>query len=305
MANRFWVGGTGTWDASDTTHWAASSGGAGGQSVPGSSDSVFLDGSSGGGTVTVNTTVNIVSLEMSNFTGTLDFATNNNNVTLTSNNPAFVSSGSATRTLNMGNGTWTIRNGGIANQLANVIDMFNNANFTLNCNSSSLVITSTGAVVGPRGITGPGVAGSTITFNNITITEATVSGFPFVWNTGGSSPVTVACANLTLGNTRQLLWPRGHAVLSVSGALTVSGTALNDMASLIGGIGSAGNSTTTISVAGANTLNYAFLSGILKSGAGSITANNSVNGGGNSGITINTPSGGAGAGNPIGLVGAM
>ena len=40
VASRFWVGGTGTWDASDTTHWAATSGGAGGQSVPGSSDSV-------------------------------------------------------------------------------------------------------------------------------------------------------------------------------------------------------------------------------------------------------------------------
>jgi hypothetical protein len=54
MANRFWVGGTGTWDAADTTHWAATSGGAGGQSVPGAGDAVTFDGASGGGTVTVN-----------------------------------------------------------------------------------------------------------------------------------------------------------------------------------------------------------------------------------------------------------
>lgn len=43
MANRYWVGGSGNWDASTTTHWAASSGGAGGQSVPTSSDNVFFD----------------------------------------------------------------------------------------------------------------------------------------------------------------------------------------------------------------------------------------------------------------------
>ena len=52
MASRFWVGGTGTWDASDTTHWATASNGAGGASVPGSSDAVTFDASSGGGTVT-------------------------------------------------------------------------------------------------------------------------------------------------------------------------------------------------------------------------------------------------------------
>jgi len=43
MANRYWVGGTGTWDASATTHWSASSGGASGASVPTTSDSVFFD----------------------------------------------------------------------------------------------------------------------------------------------------------------------------------------------------------------------------------------------------------------------
>jgi hypothetical protein len=58
-ASRFWVGGTGNWDASDTTHWAASSGGGGGASVPGSGDTVTLDGSSGGGTVTVTAAVNV------------------------------------------------------------------------------------------------------------------------------------------------------------------------------------------------------------------------------------------------------
>ena len=40
---RYWVGGAGTWDASDTTHWSASSGGAAGASVPTSGEDVIFD----------------------------------------------------------------------------------------------------------------------------------------------------------------------------------------------------------------------------------------------------------------------
>lgn len=42
MADRYWVGGAGTWDAT-TTHWAASSGGAAGASVPTATDNVIFD----------------------------------------------------------------------------------------------------------------------------------------------------------------------------------------------------------------------------------------------------------------------
>ena len=40
---RYWVGGTGTWDATTTTNWSATSGGAGGVSVPTSADAVIFD----------------------------------------------------------------------------------------------------------------------------------------------------------------------------------------------------------------------------------------------------------------------
>lgn len=43
---RYWVGGTGTWDASTTTNWSTSSGGAGGASVPTSLDDVVFNTSS-------------------------------------------------------------------------------------------------------------------------------------------------------------------------------------------------------------------------------------------------------------------
>lgn len=54
MADRYWVGGTGTWDNSSTDHWSTSSGGSNGASVPGSSDNVIFDSSSGAGTVTIS-----------------------------------------------------------------------------------------------------------------------------------------------------------------------------------------------------------------------------------------------------------
>ena len=41
MADRYWVGGTGSWDAT-TTNWSATNGGAGGASVPTASDDVFF-----------------------------------------------------------------------------------------------------------------------------------------------------------------------------------------------------------------------------------------------------------------------
>lgn len=71
MANRYWVGGTGTWDASSTTHWSASSGGASGASVPTSADDVYFDANSGGGTVNKATTPLVNSLSFSGFAGTI------------------------------------------------------------------------------------------------------------------------------------------------------------------------------------------------------------------------------------------
>lgn len=46
MAARFWVLGSGLWTNADTTHWSASSGGAGGASVPTASDNVYFDSAS-------------------------------------------------------------------------------------------------------------------------------------------------------------------------------------------------------------------------------------------------------------------
>ena len=54
MANRYWVGGSGAWDNTNTTNWSASSGGSGGASVPTSTDNVFFDSNSSGSSYTVS-----------------------------------------------------------------------------------------------------------------------------------------------------------------------------------------------------------------------------------------------------------
>jgi hypothetical protein len=51
---RYWVGGSGTWDATSTTNWSATSGGAAGASVPNLGDTVIFNGESGAGTVTLS-----------------------------------------------------------------------------------------------------------------------------------------------------------------------------------------------------------------------------------------------------------
>ena len=53
---RYWVGGTGTWDATTTTNWSASSGGSGGASVPKSMDTVIFDSASNATAYTVTLT---------------------------------------------------------------------------------------------------------------------------------------------------------------------------------------------------------------------------------------------------------
>jgi hypothetical protein len=69
MANRYWVGGTGSWD--NTARWSTTSGGTTGASVPASSDDVFFDANSGSGTVTVpDWFYEAGNLDFTGFTGT-------------------------------------------------------------------------------------------------------------------------------------------------------------------------------------------------------------------------------------------
>lgn len=138
MAARFWIGGTGNWDAADTTHWSDTSGGAGGFSVPGSGDTVTLDGSSGGGTVTMTAGVTVTSITMGAFTGTLD--TNGQTVTVSG---LWDGGGVGTRTVTLGASVITVGSW----------DFFPSTNLTFNANTSVITMNGISAVFFSGGLT--------------------------------------------------------------------------------------------------------------------------------------------------------
>lgn len=107
MADRYWVGGSGTWDASTTTRWSATSGGSTGASAPTSADNVFFDANSNVGTgsftVTVSTTRGVAvckNITISGLDGSMTLALGSSNVTVYGSwtNPAtgFAFTGSVT-----------------------------------------------------------------------------------------------------------------------------------------------------------------------------------------------------------------
>lgn len=104
MANRYWVGGNGTWDGTTTTNWSTTSGGAGGASVPGTADAVLFDYNSGTGTATIATgyTPNIVSInyQPNNFTLNL----NNNTLITQTYSQANIAATNVNRVIAFGNG---------------------------------------------------------------------------------------------------------------------------------------------------------------------------------------------------------
>lgn len=86
MADRYWVGGSGNWDAASTANWSASSGGASGASVPTSADNVIFDANSNVGTgaftVTVAAAASCLNFTASGLDGAMTFSSSVTNVDL-------------------------------------------------------------------------------------------------------------------------------------------------------------------------------------------------------------------------------
>jgi hypothetical protein len=135
VANRYWVGGTATWDGTVGLKWALTSGGVGGQLAPTTSDAVFFDANSGAGTVTLGTTGLCASINFTGFTGTLAFGTN----TITVAGAGTIFTGATTMTVT---GTPVVN---ITNATSSAITL--NANTVTESNSISFNISaSSGAV---------------------------------------------------------------------------------------------------------------------------------------------------------------
>lgn len=172
MANRYWVGGSGTWDSSTTTNWSASSGGAGGASAPVTGDAAIFDAGSDSGagfTVTLGTGAicNTLSISSLDFTMTLAGSANLTVSGTAATFPAtnFTSTHTGTITMSTTSGTF-----------AGAGNTFNNLTFSSNA-------ITTVAITGAN------------TFNNLTITSRASDGLSIL-QLGANQTVS---GTLTLG----------------------------------------------------------------------------------------------------------
>lgn len=323
MADRYWVGGTGTW--TDTAHWSSTTGGASGASVPTSTDNVFFDANSGTGTVTC------ASGSCNDFTaitvGTITFSGANSvygsvNIggsgTFTSWAVTYLATTTG-KTINTGGktvssaifngvgGEWTLSN----NFTCSSYILTNAGTFTTNnFNVSCPTFESTGSSVrtinfGSSTVTTTGVSqGFTFTGSNLTINAGTSTlrpqnkfdagtGYTFydVTFLATSSSLTIRGANtynnLTLGSPAS----DGEMFCSFNANQTINGT--------FSAIGSTGirriflypeNYITNITItAFAVSLTDVDFYNVTAAGAASWTGTRLGNGGKNSGITFDAP----------------
>jgi len=212
---RYWVGGTGTWDATTKTHWSNSSGGATGATVPTSANDAVFNGSSGAGTATVGASNTCANLTMTGYTGTLagsntlaisgsmtlasgmtltytgaiTFNSTTSGMTITSAGKTIGS----TMTFNGSGGVWTLQDA------TNVSTSITLTAGTLALGSNTLTLSGTGTVWNANG--GSLTAGtSTITLSDASSSSKTFSGGGLTYNnfyiTGsGTGAYTIAGSN--------------------------------------------------------------------------------------------------------------
>lgn len=211
MADRYWVGGSGIWNFSNTANWASVSGGSGGASAPGFSDNVFFDANSGVGTITVS-------------------VARANNFTTTGFTGTFAPAVAAERVLFQGN--VLLGSGGDVSQLG-LEGVFNspqtatiNTNgrtinsLTVRANSGDIVslsgpVTTTGTLAFDLG------SGGTINTNNYALNGGFVSFYSQGTLNIGASVVTGASITYGLNSVGASIVSTG---LNTAGALALGGS---------------------------------------------------------------------------------
>jgi hypothetical protein len=231
MATYYWVGGSGNWNASTTTNWASSSGGAGGAGVPTSLDDVIFDAGSNIGTdpFTVTVTGTAAAPAVCN-----DFSTGGAGGALDGAMTFVVSATTGvlhcygSMTLPASNFTWTATN---------------NSNIFFKSTSVGKTFTTNGVTVGVNGINFDGVGGewtlgsaltgssstSVVVTNgsfvsdnfNITISALISSNSNIRSISLGSSTATlVAAAAATFTTSTNLTFNAGTSQINISAAFS-------------------------------------------------------------------------------------
>ena len=236
MANRFWVGGTATWDGTAGTKWATTSGGAGGSAVPTAADDVFFDAASGAVTVSVSSGSVALSINCTGFTGTLSAGgtvTVSGSVTIVS---GMTISGVFNWVIN-GTGTFTsggktfsslnVSGSGITVTLGSALSlsgMLTITQGTLNTSASNYSITCERMNSNNSNVRGFTLNGSTVTCTGITQ--------PWLISTGGTFTLSAGTSTITLSGAPAINFDGGnltynnvtHSISSSLGiGLTISG----------------------------------------------------------------------------------
>jgi hypothetical protein len=238
MANRFWVGGTGTWDASSTANWSTSTGGASGASAPVSVDNVFFDANSGTGTCTTaaGSTCNVLNAGSSTVTlvlganhtcvGAIGFtlgSINLNNFIMTC--ASVNSSNSNVRSINFGTSGKIILTG----NSATIWNFNNSTNFSVS--GTSFVEANYSGSTGTR-VFRPGAAGGGSESNAVNLYITNGSDGVSVGN-GGAYVKDLNFTGFSGNFTNEVRYILGNLTIS-SGMTLSSGTAITVFAGTSG-----------------------------------------------------------------------
>ena len=266
MANRFWVGGSGTWDTTSTTNWSATTGGAGGASAPGAADIAAFDSNSGTGTVTLGENVTVFRCTWNTFAGSFQpstFAINcagdgatalwiggSTATFLAIPTVNFTYSGANSRTVNIGytagltrniNANITAGSGTFTISGTTHINNFNCTGFSGSLSPGTLHLTgnvtlgsSMSIVAGTQVINFTGSGSRTITTNGVTIDR------PISLPAAASGGVVNFADALTQGSTRAFTITAGtlklkNGVTSTVGAFATSSTEQKFLGSTLAG----------------------------------------------------------------------
>lgn len=224
MADRYWVGGAGTWDATTTTNWSATSGGAGGASAPTSVDNVIFNSASNATAyaVTVGTNANALDITIAGpATG---------NVTITSG---------ATAVINC-YGSWTNAATGV------VFTTTTGATINFLATTTGKTITTNAVTLGGMQIIFNGVGGAWTLGSALTTTQSIVV-TAGSFSTSGSN-YALATNQISSSNSNVRSISLNASVVTINGGTFVNFTTTTNLTF------NAGTSTITASSA-SNTLN--------------------------------------------------
>jgi hypothetical protein len=279
MADRYWVGGTGTWNSTSTTNWAASSGGGTGASVPTAADNVFFDANSNVGTGAFTVTM-------------ADSPRVCDNITISGLDGTMTLAGAA---------IGLTVSGSLSFPATNLTRTYTGTT-TFNATTTGKTITTNGVAFG-GGVTLDGVGGAwtlgsafscgsfTLTLTNGTFDTSTsnysVTAIVFSSSNSNTRTINLNASTLTL-STGGTVWSMATSTNATLNAGTSQITCTGSSPTFSGGgltyynvsFTSTSASASTLAISGANTFNNLTFSTIASAGLNniSIAANQTING---------------------------